>query len=77
MQPLARRNDENTGIVEQFQLIVNGVEILKAYSELVDPIEQQNNFDEQKEAQERGDEETTAADNDFVLAMEHGMPPQS
>lgn len=77
MQPLARRNDENTGIVEQFQMIVNWVEILKAYSELVDPVEQQSNFDEQKEAQERWDEETTAADHDFVLSMEHGMPPQS
>ena len=77
MQPLARRNDENQWIVEQFQLVVNGVEILKAYSELVDPTEQKENFDEQKEAQERGDEETTAADEDFLLAMEHGMPPQS
>jgi lysyl-tRNA synthetase class 2 len=50
MQPLARASDINPGIVEQFQLIVNGWEMLKAYSELVDPIEQQRNFDEQAKA---------------------------
>ena len=49
MQPLARQNDENPEVVEQWQLLVNGQEIIKAYSELVDPIVQQNNFDEQIE----------------------------
>jgi lysyl-tRNA synthetase class 2 len=50
MQPLARQSDDNEHIVEQFQAIVNGWEILKAYSELVDPVIQQANFDEQADA---------------------------
>jgi lysyl-tRNA synthetase class 2 len=57
--------------------LVNGREICKAYSELVDPIFQQYNFDKQKEAAVAGDEESTAEDKDFVTAMEYGMPPQS
>jgi len=77
MQPLARTSDKDQNIVEQFQLLVNGREICKAYSELVDPIEQQANFDKQAEAAARGDEEATAGDDDFVTAMEYGMPPQS
>ena len=77
MQPLARQSDKNPNIVEQFQVIVNGWEILKAYSELVDPIIQQANFDEQSGAAAKGDSEATKADDEFVMAMEHGMPPQS
>ena len=77
MQPLARRSDTNGNVVEQFQVVVNGWEIIKAYSELVDPIDQQERFDAQSVALERGDEEATSADDDFVLAMEYGMPPQS
>jgi lysyl-tRNA synthetase class 2 len=77
MQPLARTNDENPMIVEQFQAIVNGWEILKAYSELVDPIELQANFDAQGEALARGDDDATKSDDEFVTAMEYGMPPQS
>ena len=77
MQPLARVSDANPGIVEQFQLLVNGWEICKAYSELVDPLFQQANFDKQAEAAAKGDEEATAGDDDFVTAMEYGMPPQS
>lgn len=77
MQPLARQNDENPDIVEQFQVVVNGWEIIKAYSELVDPKIQKENFDAQGEALERWDEEATSWDDDFVLAMEYGMPPQS
>lgn len=77
MQPLARISDTDTHIVEQFQLLVNGREICKAYSELVDPIVQQENFDKQAEAAAKGDEEATASDDDFVTAMEYGMPPQS
>ncbi|HBB04274.1 TPA: hypothetical protein DCZ39_05280 [Patescibacteria group bacterium] len=77
MQPLARISDKDTNIVEQFQLLVNGREICKAYSELVDPILQQENFDKQGEAAAKGDEEATASDDDFVTAMEYGMPPQS
>lgn len=77
MQPLARTSDANANIVEQFQLIVNGREICKAYSELVDPLLQQQNFDAQAEASAKGDEEATSGDDDFVTAMEYGMPPQS
>ncbi|USN57576.1 MAG: hypothetical protein H6766_01525 [Candidatus Peribacteria bacterium] len=77
MQPLARTSDVDDQIVEQFQAIVNGWEILKAYSELVDPIEQQANFDAQSDALAKGDDEATKGDDEFVRAMEYGMPPQS
>lgn len=77
MQPLARESDQDENIVEQFQVVLNGWEILKAYSELVDPKKQQENFDAQSGALAAGDEEATSGDNDFVLAMEYGMPPQS
>lgn len=74
MQPLARVSDKDSNIVEQFQLLVNWREICKAYSELVDPLLQQANFDKQAESE---DEETTSGDDAFVEAMEYGMPPQS
>jgi len=77
LQPLARQNDENPNIVEQFQLVVNGWEINKAYSELVDPKIQQENFDIQAGAIEKWDEEATQWDDDFILAMEYWMPCQS
>ncbi len=77
MQPLARQNDENENIVEQFQMVINWWEINKAYSELVDPMIQKENFDDQSWAIEKWDEEATAWDDDFVLAMEHWMPCQS
>ncbi len=77
MQPLARESDTNKDIVEQFQLVLNGWEVLKAYSELIDPKIQQEKFDEQSGAIEKWDEEATRWDDDFVLAMEYGMPPQS
>lgn len=77
MQPLARQNDENPEIVEQFQVVVNWWEVIKAYSELVDPEVQTANFEAQGDALERWDEEATSWDDDFVLAMEYGMPCQS
>lgn len=77
MQPLARTSDEFPSIVEQFQVVVNGWEIIKSYSELVDPIDQRARFEEQAKAAAAGDEEATSADYDFVLAMEYAMPPQS
>ena len=77
MQPLARISDGDENIVEQFQLLVNGWEICKAYSELVDPMLQQANFDKQAEAAANGDDEATSGDEAFVEAMEYGMPPQS
>lgn len=77
MQPLARQNDENPNIVEQFQVVVNGWEIIKAYSELVDPLIQNENFVAQAKAKEMWDQEATSWDDDFVLAMEYWMPCQS
>ena len=77
MQPLARQSDENPKIVEQYQVVVNGWEIMKCYSELIDPSIQKANFAAQSDALERGDEEATAGDDDYLLAMEHGFPPQS
>jgi len=77
MQPLARASDKDENIVEQFQLVLNGWEVLKAYSELVDPKLQQEKFNEQSGAIEMWDEEATSWDDDFVLAMEYGMPCQS
>ncbi len=77
MQPLARASDRDENIVEQFQLLLNGWEVLKAYSELVDPKVQQENFDAQAGALEAWDEEATSPDDDFVKTMEYGMPCQS
>ena len=77
MQPLARVSDDNQNIVEQRQLLINGWEVIKAYSELVDPIQQQANFDAQASALANWDDEATSWDPDFVQAMEYGMPPQS
>lgn len=77
MQPLARISDQNSNIVEQRQLLINGREVIKAYSELVDPVQQQENFDAQASALAAWDEEATSGDPDFVQAMEYGMPPQS
>ncbi len=77
MQPLARGNDTNPEIVEQWQLVINGWEVIKAYSELVDPKIQIANFEAQGDALAKWDEEATSSDDDFVLAMEYGMPPQS
>jgi len=77
LSPLARRNDENPKVVDRFQLVVNGWEIVNAYSELVDPIDQAQRFEQQSEAKEAGDEDAHGKDDEFVIAMEHGMPPQS
>lgn len=77
MQPLARRSDTDSGIVEQFQVIVNGWEIVKAYSELVDPKDQKERFGEQAKAAAQGDEEAQAGDDEYIVAMEYGMPPIS
>jgi lysyl-tRNA synthetase class 2 len=77
MQPLARQNDINPDIVEQWQLVINWWEVIKAYSELVDPKLQRENFEAQWDALAKWDEEATSSDDDFVLAMEYGMAPQS
>jgi lysyl-tRNA synthetase class 2 len=75
--PLARRSDEDPQLLDMFQVVVNGWEIVKAYSELVDPVEQKNRLLEQADLAAKGDEEAMMMEEDFVLAMEYGMPPIS
>ena len=77
LKTLARRNDNDSRITDVFQVVVNGAEILNAYSELVDPIEQRKALVAQLKDKEMGDDETMDVDEDFLLAMEHGMPPMS
>ena len=77
MIPLARRNDKDDRIIDVFQIVAGGAELVKAYSELVDPITQRKTLEEQLEEKALGDEETMDVDEDFLLAMEHGMPPIS
>ena len=75
MAPLARRNAKDPQYVDFFQFLVNGVELVKAYSELVDPLDQRGRFEEQMEAREHGDDEAMPLDEDYLSAMEHGFPP--
>jgi lysyl-tRNA synthetase class 2 len=77
LQPLARVNDQSADLVDQFQLVVNGWEIVKAYSELVDPIDQRERFLQQAEQRKAGDDEAMDMDEGYLTAMEHGMPPIS
>lgn len=77
LSPLARANDNNSQITDRFQLIINGAEIINAYSELVDPVEQRERLLEQARCKANGDEEAMMMDEDYILAMEYGMPPIS
>lgn len=77
LSPLARANDKNKNVTDRFQLIMNGEEIVNAYSELVDPIEQEKRLLEQSELKIKGDEEAMMMDYDYIEAMEYGMPPIS
>ena len=77
LKPLARRNDNDKDMVDCFQVVVNGAEICNAYSELVNPIEQRESFEAQLEAKAQGDDETMDLDEDYLSAMEQGMPPIS
>jgi lysyl-tRNA synthetase class 2 len=77
LSPLARRNDQNPSITDRFQLVVKGWEIVNAYSELIDPIDQRDRLQAQMTLHRRGDSEAMVMDEDFLLAMEHGMPPIS
>jgi lysyl-tRNA synthetase class 2 len=75
MSPLAKRHRSNPDLVERFEPIIGGKEIGNAFSELNDPAEQRNRFLEQKKLIERGDEEAQILDEDFLRALEYGMPP--
>ena len=77
LSPLARSNDDNKEITGRFQLVINGAEIINAYSELVDPQEQERRLLHQAELKSHGDEEAMPMDYDYIGAMEYGMPPIS
>lgn len=77
LSPLARSNDDNPNVADRFQLVVNGQEIINGYSELVDSREQDKRLKEQSELKAKGDEEAMSTDNEYIKAMEYGMPPIS
>ena len=77
MSPLTKKHRDKQGLVERFELMINGKEIANAYSELNDPIDQRERFEEQVQLMERGDEEAMFIDYDFLRALEYGMPPTS
>jgi lysyl-tRNA synthetase class 2 len=77
MSPLTKKHRSKPGLVERFELIINGKEIANAYSELNDPIDQRERFEEQVALMARGDEEAMFIDYDFLRALEYGMPPTS
>mgnify|MGYP003337924140 FL=1 len=75
MSPLTKKHRSVSGLVERFELIVNGKEIANAYSELNDPLDQRSRFEDQVKLMERGDDEAMFIDHDFLRALEYGMPP--
>jgi len=77
MSPLTKKHRSKAGLVERFELMINGKEIANAYSELNDPIDQRERFEEQVRLMERGDDEAMFIDYDFLRALEYGMPPTS
>lgn len=73
--PLAKKKRDNPQLVERFELIINGMEIANAFTELNDPIEQKERFEDQIKAKESGDEEAHMMDTDYITALKYGMPP--
>jgi lysyl-tRNA synthetase class 2 len=77
MSPLCKRHRNNPELTERFELMINGKEVANAYSELNDPIDLRQRFEDQLKLQERGDDEAMFIDQDFLRALEYGMPPTS
>ena len=77
MSPLTKKHRSNPGLTERFELMVNGKELANAYSELNDPIDQEERFQDQLRLSEKGDDEAMFIDQDFLRAMQYGMPPMS
>jgi lysyl-tRNA synthetase class 2 len=75
MSPLAKKHRKEAGLVERFEVIVNGQELCNAFSELNDPLDQRARFEEQMKLRAKGNEEAQVLDEDYIRALEYGMPP--